>query len=729
MKQKQSIASKCSAFTAGLVILQSLLVLGMLIAGGILKQARDTAYQSFASTVTLRASSIQDQIDNRWTNIHPYVQELSDQLSDAGYGEGRTDAEAFLTGSADTLISMLHVSGTTGTFLILNGPGQGKSLPALYFRDYDPETYSADNSDLFQVMGPAEVSRKYRIPLDSVWHYGLSLNDGNRKFFEMPYQAAGQSQDYKKLGYWSQPFCMTPEDVPVITYTVPLFDRSGQVHGVVGVEISLEYIRKLLPANELSAQDSPGYMIAAKQENPQELLPLVKKGEYQNRLFGNEPLLRIKAEDDKYSVCQVSNLTGEKIYGCIKSLDLYGTKNVPYDSGNWVVLGLMRGDALFGFLHRIIKIFAVTLMASLLLGAGAAGFISRKITDPVAKLAAKVRDFDYTRKIRLERTGIEELDLLSSAVEISNQNLLDNTLKMSEIMDLLGLPIGAFEYSPGGYGVQVTKQIFSLMELPHEDEDHLYVDEEVFLSRLRDMQKRPVPEENGIYRISGKTERWVRITLSLRHGHSLGIIEDVTGDMMKKQRMQYERDHDSLTRIYSRAAFQREAEAMLAQAGAMSGRAGEMSGRTGERTDHAGPGRLGTAAMVMLDLDGLKSVNDTHGHESGDIYIRETAVCMKQIPEEHAIVGRRSGDEFFMLLFGYENRDAVRKQLKDFYDILDNHPAVLPDGVQLEIHISSGIAWYGEELCTFEELVRCADIALYEAKENRKGRTVEYGTV
>ena len=98
MKQKQSIASKCSAFTAGLVILQSLLVLGMLIAGGILKQTRDTAYRSFASTVTLRASSIQDQIDNRWTNIHPYVQELSDRLSESGYGEGKMDAESFLIG-------------------------------------------------------------------------------------------------------------------------------------------------------------------------------------------------------------------------------------------------------------------------------------------------------------------------------------------------------------------------------------------------------------------------------------------------------------------------------------------------------------------------------------------------------------------------------------------------------------------------------------------------------
>lgn len=118
MKQKQSIASKCSAFTAGLVILQSLLVLGMLIAGGILKQTRDTAYQSFASTVTLRASSIQDQIDNRWTNIHPYVQELSDRLSESGYGEGKMDAESFLIGSADTLISAAcqryhgHISDT-----------------------------------------------------------------------------------------------------------------------------------------------------------------------------------------------------------------------------------------------------------------------------------------------------------------------------------------------------------------------------------------------------------------------------------------------------------------------------------------------------------------------------------------------------------------------------------------------------------------------------------------
>ena len=58
--------------------------------------------------------------------------ELSDQLSESGYGEGKMDAESFLIGSADTLISMLHVSGTTGTFLILDEPGREKHAGSVF---------------------------------------------------------------------------------------------------------------------------------------------------------------------------------------------------------------------------------------------------------------------------------------------------------------------------------------------------------------------------------------------------------------------------------------------------------------------------------------------------------------------------------------------------------------------------------------------------------------------
>ncbi len=180
MKWKwKSIASKYSLFTVCLVLTQSLLVLGMLIAGGIIKQARETVYQSFESTVTLRASSLKDQIDNRWTNIDPYVQELSRKLPADWEGN---EEKAYLTDVADTLISMLRVSGTTGTFVILHETGEAKSHAGLYIRDYDPETNSTDNSDLYQVLGPADISRKYQIPLDSVWHYGLSQEGGSQDF-------------------------------------------------------------------------------------------------------------------------------------------------------------------------------------------------------------------------------------------------------------------------------------------------------------------------------------------------------------------------------------------------------------------------------------------------------------------------------------------------------------------------------------------------------------------
>ena len=701
--RKKSLSSICLIVTVCLVLVQSLLVLGMLIAGGILKQARENVFQSFDTTVTLRASSIQDRIDNRWTNIDPYIQVLSDKISQEDYGSTEEQTALFLLDAADTLISMLKISGTTGAFLILDGPGQNNSHPALYIRDYDPETIGADNSDLYQILGPSEISKKYQIPLDSVWLYGLTLNEENEKFYKMPYEAANESSDYKKLGYWSEPFSVLPGDAPVITYTVPLFDRGGQVHGVAGVEISEEYIKKLLPAMELSVQDSPGYMIALRKGDSNTLIPLIKKGEFQKHLFGDMEQIDIRLADSKYSVYQVMN-EDEQIYACVKKLDLYDAKNVPYEGGAWVVVGLMRESALFAFFNRILKIFAITLPVSLLLGVIAAWYISRKVTDPVTKLAAQVRNFDYTRKIRLDRTGIEELDLLSRAVEISNQNLLDSTLRMSSIMDLLGISIGAFEYKLDGSEVQVTKQVFRLMNLPVEDEDHLYIDNKRFLKRLAQIQSCPAADETDVYKVEGPQAGWVRITLSHSQDHSLGIIQDVTADMKKKQQIQYERDHDSLTRIYNRAAFQKAVEAQLKQPDTK------------------------TAAMVMMDLDGLKAINDRYGHEGGDIYIRETAVCIKMIPEEHAIAGRRSGDEFFLFLFGYDDKEAIRRQIADFYIILEEHPVLLPCGDEKYIRLSTGMTWYRDGESTFENLVRYADEAMYKAKNTRKGHVIEFET-
>lgn len=88
----------------------------------------------------------------------------------------------------------------------------------------------------------------------------------------------------------------------------------------------------------------------------------------------------------------------------------------------------------------------------------------------------------------------------------------------------------------------------------------------------------------------------------------LGAFEDVTRDVEEKRRIEYERDFDILTDLYNRRAFDQQLRKLFSP---------------------ARRGRLQVAALLMLDLDNLKYVNDTYGHEYGDRYIQAFAKCLE----------------------------------------------------------------------------------------------------
>lgn len=70
------------------------------------------------------------------------------------------------------------------------------------------------------------------------------------------------------------------------------------------------------------------------------------------------------------------------------------------------------------------------------------------------------------------------------------------------------------------------------------------------------------------------------------------------------------------------------------------------------------PDTLCHAALMMTDLDNLKTINDTYGHDWGDIYLRQTAHSLRQGSPSGTVVARLSGDEFLLLFYGYETREA-----------------------------------------------------------------------
>ena len=138
------------------------------------------------------------------------------------------------------------------------------------------------------------------------------------------------------------------------------------------------------------------------------------------------------------------------------------------------------------------------------------------------------------------------------------------------------------------------------------------------------------------------------------------------------------------------------------------------------------PNTLRHAALMMTDLDNLKTINDTYGHDWGDVYLRQTAHSLQQGSPSGTVVARLSGDEFLLLFYGYETREALRTDIKKLEENFAQNSATLPDGKRLCIRMSGGVAWYPEDALDLDTLKKYADFAMYEVKHSTKGEVREF---
>lgn len=172
--------------------------------------------------------------------------------------------------------------------------------------------------------------------------------------------------------------------------------------------------------------------------------------------------------------------------------------------------------------------------------------------------------------------------------------------------------------------------------------------------------------------------------------------EDVTEQHKYERNLAYQANHDALTGLPNRT---RLVEA-IAQAL-----------ETKQPSSHL--------AVYLLDLDNFKSVNDTLGHPVGDMLLQAIAGRLKGVIVEPNIVARMGGDEFAIVQIGVIDpreisilANRVIAAIGDVYEI---------DGHQISISASVGIAISPRDGDTSEQLIRCADLALYHAKEKERG--------
>jgi diguanylate cyclase (GGDEF)-like protein len=131
-------------------------------------------------------------------------------------------------------------------------------------------------------------------------------------------------------------------------------------------------------------------------------------------------------------------------------------------------------------------------------------------------------------------------------------------------------------------------------------------------------------------------------------------------------------------------------------------------------------------SLLLIDVDGLKDVNDRYGHRAGDAALRKAAEAIRETARNTDIGARWGGDEFALLAPSTERDDAVR-----LAERVRNITALgLPQGGLPATTVSVGLATFDPErpLAAAEDLVRAADVALYLAKTSGRNRVTAGGT-
>ncbi|RKQ87111.1 PAS domain S-box-containing protein/diguanylate cyclase (GGDEF)-like protein [Solirubrobacter pauli] len=168
------------------------------------------------------------------------------------------------------------------------------------------------------------------------------------------------------------------------------------------------------------------------------------------------------------------------------------------------------------------------------------------------------------------------------------------------------------------------------------------------------------------------------------------ILRDVTERRRFEAQLRHQADHDHITRLFNRRRFEEELAAYA------------------QRRDQHG-------AMLLLDLDRFKYINDVHGHTAGDAMVRTIAGALHTVLGDDAVVARLGGDEFAILLDGAD-RDAAERTAVAVVSAVREQRITLGT-IAVSITASVGVVPFRTNDTAPESVLAAADLAMYAAKE------------
>ncbi|MBX7469623.1 MULTISPECIES: bifunctional diguanylate cyclase/phosphodiesterase [Streptomyces] len=310
------------------------------------------------------------------------------------------------------------------------------------------------------------------------------------------------------------------------------------------------------------------------------------------------------------------------------------------------------------------------------------------------------------------RQGIMLLDNIALTHELAQkENHFRSLVQGSSDVIMIAAPTGILRYvSPaaaGVYGRDAEELVGSeLASLIHPEDLGRVVHE------VRRFLAAPPAEEPTTRiecRFKSGTGEWLNVESTVNR-HQGGLIlnsRDVTERVRLQAQLEHNAEHDPLTDLPNRALFTKRVRKALG----------------GRRTTDPG------TAVLFIDLDGFKQVNDTIGHQAGDELLIQAARRLQDSVRAGDTAARLGGDEFAALILGDGTRDPAAReyQVREIADRLRltlSQPYLI-DGNDVRVAASIGVA-FAEPGVGAGELLRNADLAMYRAKKGGKNRVEMY---
>lgn len=269
------------------------------------------------------------------------------------------------------------------------------------------------------------------------------------------------------------------------------------------------------------------------------------------------------------------------------------------------------------------------------------------------------------------------------------ESIFDAIPDLFLLVDLEGLVIDYYSNNTGDYFADSTQfKGQNITDLFSEDQNH-----HIGIKLERVIKQKTNTRIEYEHRLSDKTSYFeARLSYIDDYDQVMIIIRDITEQHQAAELIRHQAYYDNLTSLPNRFLSLERLSQSLTQ-----------SQKHNEKT-----------AVLFLDLDDFKKINDSLGHEIGDKLLIKCAKRLQNAIKNEATVGRLGGDEFIVLINGLVNRNDVVSIIQTLLEAL-RRPFNLDDK-ELIMTVSIGVAIYPDDGDSASDLLRNADIAMYQAK-------------